>query len=161
MDEDDGSRSGSTPRAGGRTSRRNDEGEELDESTPRKTEIKPKFDPRLWIYRYKAPPQPAAPRASVVPTFEVPLYKEGTIVRIVGKIFSNTTRGYERQIEVSSIEPVYEPGYVNQYRRKVQPKGNKYAEWHHAVNVVVMSIVGVVEYRISYQVGRFVIVIVV
>lgn len=29
------------------------------------------------------------------------------------------------------------------------------------VNVVVMSIVGVVEYRISYQVGRFVIVIVV
>lgn len=137
--EDDSS-SNSTPRAS-RAQRGSDDDDEDNEDTPRKVkEAKPKFDPRLWIYRYKEPPRPL-PSSSTSSTysntsssaFEIPLYKEGTILRITGKIFINPQRGNERQIEVSSIERVYEEGYINEYKRKVPAKGNKYVEWHHAV----------------------------
>lgn len=135
---EDDSLSNATPRTS-RSKRGSDDDDEDNEDTPRKVgESKPKFDPRLWIYRYKEPPRPS-PSSSTSTTssnpssFEIPLYKEGTILRIIGKIFLNTTRGNERQIEVSSIECVYEEGYINEYRRKVPPKGNKYVEWHHAV----------------------------
>lgn len=96
-----------------------------------------KRDPRLWIYRYKSPPRPVPPQtkptATSSPSFTVPVYKEGTIVRIIGKIFINTSRGNERQIEASSIECLYEPSYIIG-RRIYKEKGNKYAEWHHTVN---------------------------
>lgn len=95
-----------------------------------------KRDPRLWMYRYKSPPRPTTsvdnPSKKTPSSFKVPIYKEGTIVRIIGKIFINTTRGNERQIEVSSIQSLYEPGYIIG-RRIYKDRGNKYAEWHHNV----------------------------
>lgn len=137
---EDESQETSTPRAS-RSKRGSDDDEEDNEDTPRSVEeAKPKFDPRLWIYRYKEPPRPfpssstsSTSSNSSSATFEIPLYKEGTILRIIGKIFINPQRGNDRQIEVSSIECVYEEGYINEYRRKVPPRGNKYSEWHHAV----------------------------
>lgn len=53
-------------------------------------------------------------------------------MRIIGKIFINTSRGNERQLEASSIECAYEPGYISG-KRMHKEKGNKYAEWHHTV----------------------------
>lgn len=107
---------------------------EENDSTPR-SRVEPKSDPRLWIYRYKSPPHPLPPRSKSSSTtlpFNVPVYKEGTVVRIIGKIFTNATRGNERQLEASSIECLYEPGYILG-KRIYQEKGNKYAEWHHTV----------------------------
>lgn len=123
----------STPRAQ-RTGRSIRSDEDDNDMTPRKAQ--PKSDPRLWIYRYKSPPRPlpaARPATSFsIPSFTVPLYKEGTILRITGKIFINASRGNERQLEASSVECVYEPGYVLG-KRIYREKGNKYAEWHHTV----------------------------
>lgn len=103
-------------------------------ATPRPA--KPKSDPRLWMYRYKSPPRQgsttsrlssSSPRS---PTYQIPLYNEGTVLRITGKIFLNTARGNERQIEASTVEAVYEPEH-RIGRKIVKETGNKYAEWHH------------------------------
>jgi hypothetical protein len=124
--QDDDEDMSTTPRAS--TSMRTSLGN-LDSPQPQKT----KSDPRLWIYRYKSPPRPVLRKANpVTPTFEIPVYNEGAVIRIVGKIFVNPARGNERQIEASSVECLYEPEY-RMGRRKIPAKGNKYAEWHHTV----------------------------
>lgn len=80
-------------------------------------------DPRLWIYRYKEPPPPVSvhvPRP--VTTNPVPIYEDGTVLRITGNIVRNPKVWEERQIDAKTVTVI-----ANDQAR--------YVEWHHTVAV--------------------------
>lgn len=83
----------------------------------------PKSDPRLWVYRYTAPPAvpPAARKGKpdAPAHFVPPIHAEGSLVRIIGNISVNPKNG-ERQLDAYRID-----------RIDTADPANRYAEWHH------------------------------
>ena len=83
----------------------------------------PASDPRLWVYRYSKPPPPIKTiNQRFTPTLKVPLYEEGTVVRITGSIVLSPKNQWERQIDVKTLVPI-------------EGTAAKYAEHHHAIAV--------------------------